>query len=77
MLNGLKSPHLLKYSREALECVGLVLKVSDEQNVKLFVLAEKRLSELLNGLILLMQSKNERIFEKAFSVIDRVFQIGG
>ena len=68
---------MLKYSREALECVDLILNVSDEQNIRLFVLAEKRSIELIEGLIELMKSKNERIFEKAFTVIDRVFQIGG
>lgn len=68
---------MLKYSREALECVGLVLQVSDEENVRLFVLAEKRLNELINGLITVMKSKNEKVFDKAFTVIDRVFQIGG
>ncbi len=68
---------MLRYSREALECVGLVLQVSDEQNVKLFVLAENRLNQLINGLIILLQSKNERVFEKAFSVTDKVFSIGG
>jgi hypothetical protein len=64
---------MLKYSREALECVGLVLQVSDEENVRLFVLAEKRLNELINGLITVMKSKNEKVFDKAFTVIDRVF----
>ncbi len=68
---------MLKYSREALECVDLILSVSDEQNVRLFILAEKRLNELIEGLLQLMRSKNERIFEKAFTVIDRVFRIGG
>jgi hypothetical protein len=68
---------MLKYSREALECVDLILDVSDEQIVKLFVLSEKRHIELMEGLIQLLRSKNERIFEKAFTVIDRVFKIGG
>lgn len=77
VLKGLQSPQMLKYSREALECVGLVLQVSDEENVRLFVLAEKRLNELINGLITVMKSKNEKVFDKAFTVIDRVFQIGG
>ena len=57
---------MLKYSREALECVDLILNVSDEQNIRLFVLAEKRSIELIEGLIELMKSKNERIFEKEY-----------